>query len=241
MQNRFSILLLVAIIFLAVISGVNAANASQIRQMEGDDEQSADISKQDINRIKLVGDKVRITKFDLAELKVSQDDALGEIYIQLLKPRPGPDPIKPINIFITSEQNFTYKLILYPKAIPAEQILIKNDSVVTNSDSQVSKTTKNSYQQQIIALLKAMRNKSKLESYQISNSKKSIDLGDIEMKRISTYKGQNFIGESFILINDSNKILNLEEKMFFKNGTRAIKIEKPNLLPDEATEIFIVS
>ena len=221
-------------IFLAVS---NVSNAAQVRQMEDNDEQSADISKQDINRIKLVGDRIRSTKFDLAELKVSQDDALGEIYIQLL--RPG--QTKPLNIFITSEQNFTYKLILYPKAIPAEQILIKNDSAVVSSDSEVSKTTKNSYQQQIIALLKAMRNKSKLESYQISNSKKSIDLGDIEMKRLSTYKGQNFIGESFILINDSNKILNLEEKMFFKNGTRAIKIEKPILLPNEATEIFIVS
>ena len=234
MQNRFLIFSLTTMIFLAVS---NVSNAAQVRQMEDNDEQSADISKQDINRIKLVGDRIRSTKFDLAELKVSQDDALGEIYIQLL--RPG--QTKPLNIFITSEQNFTYKLILYPKAIPAEQILIKNDSAVVSSDSEVSKTTKNSYQQQIIALLKAMRNKSKLESYQISNSKKSIDLGDIEMKRLSTYKGQNFIGESFILINDSNKILNLEEKMFFKNGTRAIKIEKPILLPNEATEIFIVS
>jgi len=234
MRSKILILSLTAMIFFAISDVLNAA---QIRQMEGDDEQSADISKQDINRIKLSGDRIRSTKFDLAELKVSQDDALGEIYIQLL--RPG--QTKPLNIFITSEQNFTYKLILYPKGIPAEQILIKNDSAVVSSDSEISKTTKNSYQQQIIALLKAMRNKSKLESYQISNSKKSIDLGDIEMKRITTYKGQNFIGESFILVNDSNKILNLEEKMFFKSGTRAIKIEKPNLLPNEVTEIFIVS
>lgn len=234
MRSKFLILSLITMIFFAISDVLNAA---QIRQMEGDDEQSAEISKQDINRIKLSGDRIKSTKFDLAELKVSQDDTLGEIYIQLLKPY----QTKPINIFITSEQNFTYKLILYPKAIPAEQILIKNDSVVANSDSQISKTTKNSYQQQIIALLGAMRNKTKLDAYQISHSKKSIDLGDIEMKRISTYKGQNFIGESFVLINDSNKILNLDEKMFFKNGVRAIKIENPNLIPGEATEILIVS
>ncbi len=234
MPNKFLIFSLTAIIFLAIS---NLSNAAQVRQMDDSDEQSAEISKQDINRIKLSGDRIKSTKFDLAELKVSQDDSLGEIYIQLLRPQ----QTKPINIFITSEQSFTYKLILYPKAIPAEQIIIKNDSVVSNSDSEISKTTKNSYQQQIIALLKAMRNKTKLESYQIINSKKSIDLGDIEMKRLSTYKGQNFIGESFVLTNDSNKIINLEEKMFFKSGVRAIKIEKPNLLPDETTEIFIVS
>jgi type-F conjugative transfer system secretin TraK len=211
--------------------------ASQIRQMDDGEEATADISKQDINRIKLSGDRIRSTKFNSGELEISQDDNLGEIYIRPTKFAEA----KPLNLFIITEQNFTYKLLLYPKAIPSEQIIIKNDSVVANPDVEVSKIAKNSYQQQIIALIKAMRAKTKLESYQISNSKKYIDLGDLELKRISTYKGQNFIGESFILKNDSNQILNLEEKLFFKNGVRAIKIENEMLLPDQATEIFIVS
>jgi conjugal transfer pilus assembly protein TraK len=233
------IIVIFYVIFAISLLFVNAsfAYASQIRQMDDGEEQSANISKKDINRIKLVGDRIRSTKFNTGELEISQDDKLGEIYIRPTKFAEN----KPLNLFIITEQNFTYKLLLYPRSIPSEQIIIKNDAVVANSDLEVSKIAKNSYQQQIIALIKAMRSKSALESYQINNSKKYIDLGDLELKRSKIYKGQNFIGESFILKNDSNKILNLEEQMFFKNGVRAIKIENPILLPNEITEIFIVS
>jgi conjugal transfer pilus assembly protein TraK len=234
MQSKFLIFLLITAAFLFILT---PSRAAQIRQMDDGDEQSAEISRQDINRIKLVGDRIRSAKFNSGELEISQDNNLGEMYLRPTKVAEN----KPLNLFIITEQNFTYKLLLYPKSIPSEQIIIKNDSVVANADSEVSKIAKNSYQQQIITLIKAMRTKTKLESYQISSSKKYIDLGDLELKRISTYKGQNFIGESFILVNDSNKIITLEEKMFFKNGVRAIKIENPTLLPKEITEIFIVS
>lgn len=226
-------LLLTTVFYLTNVS----AFATQIREMDDGDEATAEISRQDINRVKLTGDRIRSTKFNAGELEISQDDNLGEIYIRATKVAES----KPLNLFIITEQNFTYKLLLYPKSVPSEQIIIKNDSVVANTDVEVSKIAKNSYQQQIITLIKAMRAKTKLESYQISNSKKYIDLGDLELKRTNTYKGQSFIGETFILKNDSNQILNLEEKMFFKNGVRAIKIENPNLLPDETTEIFIIS
>ncbi|MSP34027.1 MAG: hypothetical protein EXR06_03890 [Rickettsiales bacterium] len=92
-----------------------------------------------------------------------------------------------------------------------------------------------------MALLKAMRAKSKLEGYQIRSEKKYVDLGDLEMKKITTYKGQNFIGEIFTIKNSTNQLLNLEEKFFFKNGVRAVKIGVQTLLPDESTEILIVS
>ena len=86
-----------------------------------------------------------------------------------------------------------------------------------------------------------MRLKTKLEGYVIKQERYYIDLGDIGMRRISTYKGQNFIGETFLLKNSTSRVIPVEEKMFFKNGVRAIKIEKQELLPDEVTEIFVVS
>ena len=100
---------------------------------------------------------------------------------------------------------------------------------------------KNSYEQQIISLMKAMREKKRLESYQVKSDKKYIDLGDLSMRRSSVYKGQNFIGEIFVLKNSTNQVLNLDEKIFFKNGVKAIKIEKSELLPEETTEIYIVN
>lgn len=214
-----------------------SAYASQIKEVEDGDEFEAQISKTDINRIKIVGDRIRNIKANPGELEVSREDGLGELYV-----RPTINASnKPLNLFIITEQNFTYKVLLYPKAIPSEQIVIKNESVVATPDVDVAKVSKNSYEKQVIALIKGMREKKKLEGYQIKYDRKYIDLGDLGMRRISTYKGQNFIGEIFVLKNSTSRLLNLEEKLFFKNGVRAVKIENPDLLPDETTEIFIIS
>jgi type-F conjugative transfer system secretin TraK len=219
------------------ILSVNVASATQMKYVEDGAEFTAEISKVDTNRIKVAGDRVRSVKANENELQIVVENKLGEIYVRPTTMAEN----KPINLFIITEQNFTYKGLLYPKSIPSEQIIIKNDDVVTNSDAEVVKSSKNSYEQQILSLLKAMRLKNKLEGYQIKNEKRSVDLGDLEMKKTITYKGQSFIGEIFTLKNSTNQLLNLEEKMFFKNGVRAVKIEKSTLLPDEVTEILIIS
>lgn len=220
---------------MCLISGQSMA--AQTKMVEDGSEFSAEISKSDINRIKVVGDRIKDIKSNSGELEVSVEEKKGEIYIR-------PTTIaenRPLNLFIITEQGFTYKALLYPKAIPAEQILLRNDDVVTNSDVEVAKITKNSYEQQIIALIRAMREKKKVEGYQVKSDRKNLDLGDLDVRRISVYKGQNFIGEIFTLKNSTKTLISVEEKMFFKNGVRAVKIENPNLLPDESTEIFIVS
>lgn len=211
--------------------------AAQTRSVEDGSEFTAEISKLDTNRIKVVGDRVRSVKSNAGELEIAVEEKLGEIYV---RPTVAAEN-KPLNLFIITEQNFTYKALLYPKSIPSEQIIIRNDDVVANSDIEIVKTSKNSYEQQILSLLKAMRTKTKLEGYQVRGESKYIDLGDLGMKKITTYKGQNFIGEIFVLKNSTNQLVNLEEKTFFKNGVRAVKIEKSVLMPDETTEIFIVS
>ena len=216
---------------------VNLAFATQTKMLEDGDEFTAEISKSEINRIKVLGDRIRNVQNIEGELNISRDDKLGEIYIRATSSAEN----KPINFFITTEQNFTYKGLLIPRSIPAEQILIKNDNVVASSDNDTAKITKNSYQSNIIALLKAMRLKQKLDGYQITQQKSRVDLGDLTLRKISTYKGQNFIGEIFTLKNSTNQMLNLDEKLFFKNGVRAIKIDKDILLPNEITEILVVS
>jgi type-F conjugative transfer system secretin TraK len=228
---------LINFVFLLSLFFFQKSFATQTKIVEDGDEFTAEISRSDINRIKVVGDRNRTVQSNGEELNTSIDSKLGEIYIRATVFTEN----KPLNLFIVTEQNFTYKALLYPKSIPSEQIIIRNESVVASSDTEVSKVTKNSYEQQIIALFKVMRLKKKLEGYVIKQEHRYVDLGDLGMRRVSTYKGQNFIGEIFTLKNSSSHVVALEEKMFFKNGVRAVKIEKENLLPDEVTEIFVVS
>jgi len=229
--------LLKSILILFFIS--TSAQAAQVKEVEDGDEFTAEISKLDINRVKVVGDRIRDVKINSGDLDISLDEKNGEVYIRAAHSAEN----KPINIFVITQQNFTYKGILYPRSIPSEQIILRNDSVpLGGGDVELVKVGgKNSYEQQIISLMKAMREKKRLESYQVKSDKKHIDLGDLSMRRSSVYKGQNFIGEIFVLKNSTNQVLNLDEKIFFKNGVKAIKIEKSDLLPEETTEIYIVN
>lgn len=230
MRRLLSFLLLITLL-------TEESFAAQVRAVDDDDEISADISRHEISRIKTAGDLIRKVQANSDEITIVQDDKSGEVYI---RPNVSAEN-KPINLFITTEQNFTYKLLLYPKSIPSEQIILRNDSAVKSSDVEVSKVTKNFYEQQIIGLIRVMRSRKKLEGYTLKQERHYVDLGDLSMRRIITYKGQNFIGEIFTLKNSTNQVVTLEEKMFSKNGVRAVKIEKTELLPGEVTEIFIVS
>jgi len=215
----------------------SVAIAAQEKNIEDGDEFTAEISAIDLNRIKVSGDRIRNIKGNPGEIVDPIIDArTGDAFLKL--PFPGH---KPINIFIVTEKDFTYKGILFPKSIPAEQIVLRNDKAVLNTGGEVVKLARNSYENQIISLMKAMREKKSIDGYQLKSQGKYIDLGDLSMRRSTTYKGQNFVGEIFLLKNSTNKILNLEEKFFYKSGVRAIKIETPDLLPGESTEIFIVS
>jgi type-F conjugative transfer system secretin TraK len=223
--------------FLIILFLSNHSFAAQIKDLEDGDEFNAEISRTDLNRIKVVGDRIRDVKINNMELDISLDEKVGEVYIRAAHSAEN----KPINIFIITQQNFTYKGILYPKSIPAEQIILRNNMVPAGGEMEVTKVGKNSYEQQVISLIKAMREKKRLESYQIKYEKKYVDLGDLSMRRNTVYKGQNFIGEIFVLKNSTNQVLNLEEKIFFKNGVKAVKIEKADLLPDESTEVLIIN
>lgn len=216
---------------------VSSAFAAQEKTVEDGDEFTAEVSAIDLNRIKVTGDRIRNIKGTPGEIIEPIIDAkTGDAFLKL--PFPGH---KPINIFIITEKDFTYKGTLFPKSIPAEQIVLRNDRASISSSAEVVKSSRNSYENQIIKLMRAMRDKKSIDGYQVKSQSKYVDLGDLSMRRSSIYKGQNFVGEIFLLKNSTNKVISLEEKFFYKNGVRAVKIEKTEILPDESTEIFIVS
>lgn len=211
--------------------------AAQEKIVEDGDEFTAEISAIDLNRIKVAGDRIRNIKGNPGEIvDPIIDSRTGDAFVKL--PYPGH---KPVNVFIVTEKDFTYKGTLFPKSLPSEQIILRNDRAAINNSTEVIKSSRNSYENQIISLMKGMRDKKSLDGYQVKNQSKYVDLGDLSMRRSSIYKGQNFVGEIFILKNSSSKVINLEADFFYKNGVKAVKIENSNLLPDESTEIYIVS
>ncbi len=231
-------------LFLAILCLISlfcsSANAIQTIYVEGDSKFSASISGREANRIKVENDRIKAIKANSGEVSISKEEKLGEVYI---KPNQGFTQ-RPINLFIITEKGYTYQALLLPKSIPSEQIILKNDSDLLTTNDKPIFESKGSYRNRVIELLKAMRVRAKVEGYSMQESRRYVDLGDIEIKRIMSYKSKdkgNLSGEVFNFKNDTRQLIQLEEKMFFKDGVRAIKIEKQTLLPDESTEIFIVS
>ena len=214
----------------------NEAMAIQNKEVNDGDEFNAVISRNDLNRIKVVNDKIRDIKSNNQELDLNVDEKNGEVYLRVASAYEN----KPINIFILTQQNQTYKGILYPKLIPAEQIILNNENIGLANNYLNKINNKNSYEKEILELMNAMRRGQKIENYQIKRNSKYIDLGDLSMKRSEIYKGINMTGEVYIIKNSTKQILNLDEKFFYKNGVKAIKIEKRELLPNEQSQVFII-
>ena len=225
-----SCLIILSLIF------ANEAMAIQNKEVNDGDEFNAVISRNDLNRIKVVNDKIRDIKSNNQELDLNVDEKNGEVYLRVASAYEN----KPINIFILTQQNQTYKGILYPKLIPAEQIILNNEDIGLANNYLNKINNKNSYEKEILELMNAMRRGQKIENYQIKRNSKYIDLGDLSMKRSEIYKGVNMTGEVYIIKNSTKQILNLDEKFFYKNGVKAIKIEKRELLPSEQSQVFII-
>ena len=225
-----SYLIILSLIF------ANEAMAIQNKEVNDGDEFNAVISRNDLNRIKVVNDKIRDIKSNNQELDLNVDEKNGEVYLRVASAYEN----KPINIFILTQQNQTYKGILYPKLIPAEQIILNNEDIGLANNYLNKINNKNSYEKEILELMNAMRRGQKIENYQIKRNSKYIDLGDLSMKRSEIYKGVNMTGEVYIIKNSTKQILNLDEKFFYKNGVKAIKIEKRELLPNEQSQVFII-
>lgn len=230
MMKIKSYLIILSLIF------ANEAMAIQNKEVNDGDEFNAVISRNDLNRIKVVNDKIRDIKSNNQELDLNVDEKNGEVYLRVASAYEN----KPINIFILTQQNQTYKGILYPKLIPAEQIILNNENIGLANNYLNKINNKNSYEKEILELMNAMRRGQKIENYQIKRNSKYIDLGDLSMKRSEIYKGINMTGEVYIIKNSTKQILNLDEKFFYKNGVKAIKIEKRELLPNEQSQVFII-
>lgn len=225
-----------ATLIILLLIFANEAKAIQNKELNDGDEFNAVISRNDLNRIKVVNDKIRDIKSNNQELDLSVDEKNGEVYLRVASGYEN----KPINIFILTQQNQTYKGILYPKLIPAEQIILNNENIGIANNYLNKINNKNSYEKEILELMSAMRGGQKIENYQIKRNSKYVDLGDLSMRRSEIYKGLNMTGEIYIIKNSTKQIFNLDEKFFYKNGVKAIKIEKRELLPSEQSQVFII-
>ena len=175
------------------------AYAAQIRIAQGDAEISAVISANEVSRISLTGDRISSVVRTPAGYQLEHDSQIGDIY---LVPLPGVPIDKIVNLFITSEKGYSYQLLLTPRDIPSEQIIIRGPKPPLNRPP----LTATSRLRNISSLIRAMYIGELTDEYQrIAPHPAQLHTGFAGNPHIiETWDGEKFRGLKIAIDRESN-------------------------------------
>ncbi|GEM_PF-1523181 len=234
---RKHILFLISIFSIFYLS---SANALQVKAVKDNTTVSFKISTKDYSRIFVAGDRILSVKgrnnlYEIKEFKGKFDE--GVLYI-----RPtAMYPKKLFSIFLTTEQGHHFTLLLGPMNVPAENIEIQP---ITATKSMASQWEQNlPYSQNIIDLMRYMRNATHPEGYAVINlgkvKPKQIG-GGLSMQLLTLYRGGFLQGEIWKLKNESGHTLCLHPREFFQDNVRASSVIDETLEKGNETILYRV-
>lgn len=218
-----------------VLSG--SANALQIKTVTDNETIVTRISSLDVTRILVKGDRIKSLKGVKGAYTRENDETNGEIYLQ-------PTPLyqnRAFTILIETEQGRHYSLLLNPLAVPSEAVMLVPKNMGQKDKAHFEQTSP--YELTLSHLIRAMSNGLTPEGYEVheANSKKSYRLGDFARLHLKTiYQGRKFRGEIFELTNTKTVPIDLDERAFYKSGTRAVSLETVTVLPKDTIKIYRV-
>jgi len=178
-----------------------------------DETVSSQIASDALNRITAVGDRILHVKALDGQFQLDKNENTGDIFI---KPTQATSTA-PIHVFITTEKQQTFSLLLLPTSINAQTIrLISEQSQVKTA----SWDTQASYQQTLIRLIKAMRRGEKLDGYQIDelaelplDEKKT----GVQLRLLTRYTSNTLQGEVYELANYTHESFTIDESTLFND------------------------
>lgn len=221
------------VMLFTVICFVNNVQAKQNKVVYDGSELAVSISIDQLTRIKIAEDRISSVKLNQGELELLEDTKLGDVYI-----KPTSSRMSQISVFITTEKGRTYKLLLIPKKIPAEQIFLNDQEEPDRSFEKY----KNAFKHNVVKLIKYMR------SLEASNAPKvdaeqGTTLGDRDFVRTRSIKKLGFVGDVLEYTNKSDEYLALDALTLLNHNKEnwvALSLEKSELTPQETTLLYVV-
>jgi conjugal transfer pilus assembly protein TraK len=202
--------------------------ALEIKGVVDNESVSAKISSLDVTRILIQGDRIRSFKGISGAYTRENDKNNGEVYIQ-------PTALyqtTPFTVLVETEQGRHFTLLLTPMGVPGGTLMLVPKGVGKQQASRFEQAS--DYELTISHLIRAMSTDMVPEGYTVNqvDSKKVYAIGNIAKLRLKTvYQGLNFQGQIFELTNTQSVSITLDEREFFKPGTRAISLESISVAP----------
>ena len=168
-----------------MLFAVPAAQAAQLRIAENDAEIVAIISAKEVSRIALEGDRIISLATVPRGFSIDHDEVTGDLF---LVPILGSTLKHPINLFITSERGFSYQLLLEPRDLPSEQIIIRNPTARKTPDKPSSPR-----REELARLMKAAITGAFIDDYKRAAAKADSPIANrADIVGIEVWQGDDF-------------------------------------------------
>ena len=211
--------------------------ADQIRTVSDGMTVSATVSSVNTNRITLSNDRVVSLYATEGDFTYQHDPRRGDLFIQL--PDGGQHPIA---FFLTTEQGYTYKIILTPQQIPSETVLIQNPAANGSLNDKAATMVSTSPQQQIAELIRSMSLGEMLDGYSYRQLTQIVPLGtELTALRVRVYESGAYIGEQWLVRPAGLVSVRLSPANFQAvPGLAAVEIPTPEISPGQVVPVHIV-
>jgi conjugal transfer pilus assembly protein TraK len=213
------------------------AFALQIKGVIDNETVSVKISSLDVTRIVVQSDRIKSFKGISGAYTRENDKNNGEVYIQ-------PTALyqnTPFTVLVETEQGRHFTLLLNPIAVPGGTLMLVPKGVGKQQAARFEQAS--DYELTLSHLIHAMATDTMPEGYTISqvDTKTVYAIGNIAKLRLKTiYRGLNYQGEIYELTNTQPVAITLDEKEFYKPGTRAVSLESITVAPHGKIKILRV-
>jgi len=218
-----------------------AAHATQ--RVEGATEKHVEVSvsAREQNRLAVAGRQiVTVVPSAKGAITYQKDEALGALYFALSGN--GPEG-STVTLFVGDDRGQTYKVILVPRSIPGEDIILQPPPAPEGGTMSIAGTSAKttSYQRRAKDLTLQMADESPR-----ARAAKTIVNQEVPLWKegrllfVSMTVADEVVGETYRLTNVSPSPMALAEQELYRKGVRTVAIEFHTLAPGEGTDIYIV-
>lgn len=216
---------------------VNVAQALQIKSVVDNETVSIKISSVDVTRIFVQNDRIKSVKGIKGAYTRENDEKNGEIYLQ-------PTTLfqhRSFTVLIDTEQGRHFTLLLNPTASPSETLMLVPKGVGRLRAARFEQAA--SYELTINHLIRHMKHHTMPEGYavyEVGRSPVFYREKHIRLCLKAIYQGLHLRGEVYTVTNLNKTPLYLDEKTFYKRGTRAISLDTVVIAPKATVYLYRV-
>jgi len=208
----------------------NLRNGAMTLSFSDNEQISVILSKVDINRISVQGDKIQSLNGPTG-LYTAKNDPSGAAYLTLYANTP-------FILYVNTVNNHNLSLFITPQATVGKTIVLISTSPTKTADHLEDNSI---YQKLLVTLMDAMINKKMLDDYAFSVPKKvksSDFFGIADLKPIAFYNGAALNGVIYEMKNKTQGLITLRPSYFYQAGVRAVALSKQTIEPKETGLLY---